>query len=111
MAENKAAPAPAKPITKSETYQRLSTSTGLARKDIATVFDHLSELIKKELGKKGPGVFTIPGLLKLKRIHKPATKGGERPNPFKPGEKMQVKPKKARNVVKAQPLKALKESI
>ena len=40
---------------------------------------------------------------------KPATKGGMRPNPFKPGEMMEVKPKPARRVVKALPLKSLKD--
>jgi len=34
----------------------------------------MNELISKELGKKGPGQFVIPGLLKLKVVRKPATK-------------------------------------
>jgi len=34
-----------------------------------------------------------------------------RPNPFKPGEMMEVKAKPARNVVKAQPLKGLKDLV
>ena len=107
MAANKAG----KAATKSETYQALCQATGLSRKEIASVFDNLTELIKRDLGKKGPGVFTIPGLLKLKRITKPATKEAVKPNPFKPGEMMTVKAKPARNIVKAQPLKSLKEMI
>ena len=107
MAENKAG----KPITKSEMFQQLSVATGLSRKQVASVFDALTNLMKKELGKKGPGIIAVPGLLKVKRVHKPATKGGTRPNPFNPGEMMTVKPKPARNVVKAQPLKSLKEMV
>jgi len=100
-----------KPMSKSDIYANLADTTSLSRKQVAGVFDALGDLIKRELGKKGPGTFALPGLLKLQRITKPATKGGSRPNPFKPGEMMEVKPKPARNVVKARPLKALKDSI
>lgn len=109
MAETKKASS--KPQSKSQTYADLAESTGLSRKQVAAVFDGLTTLVHRELGKKGPGVFTLPGLLKLKRVIKPATKATTRPNPFKPGEMMEVKAKPARNLVKAQPLKSLKEMI
>jgi nucleoid DNA-binding protein len=111
----KAAPAAAekkvsKPATKGEVFSKLAESSGLTKKQIASVFDGISELIKNELGKKGPGLFVIPGLLKLKVERKAATKAGERINPFT--KKMQMYPAKpARNVVKARPLKALKEMV
>ena len=70
----------------------------------------LAELIKNELGKKGPGIFVVPGLLKLKVVRKPATKAGQRLNPFTK-EMMNVPAKPARNVVKALPLKSLKEMV
>lgn len=101
--------AAAKPATKSEILKSLSDSTGLSKKDVVSVFDALNGLIKKELGKKK--LFSIPGLVRLKVIQKPATKAGMRPNPFKPGEMMQVKAKPARKVVKALPVKALKDSV
>jgi hypothetical protein len=98
--------------TKSETFALLAERTGMSRKDVGAFFDTLADVIHGELGKKGPGVFTLPGLLKMRRITKPAIKGGERrPNPFKPGEFIITKPKAARNVVKAQALKSLKEAI
>ena len=101
-----------KAATKSEIFAGLSESTSLSKKDIQSVFDALGELIKKNLGKKGPGVFTVPGLLKLKVIHKPKVTGGKQvPNPFKPGEMMITKDKPARNVVKALPLKGLKDMV
>lgn len=108
MAGNKTA---AKSRSKSETYQHIAESTGLTRKQVGSVFDTLGELVRNELGKKGPGVFTLPGLLKIKRISKPATKTRTIPNPFKPGEMMTVKGKPARNVVKALALKNLKEMV
>jgi nucleoid DNA-binding protein len=108
MAENKTAGA--KPATKSEIFGKLATATGLTRKQVASVFDELGKLVKQDLGKKGAGVFTIPGLLKIKRIYKPATKARQGINPFTK-EPTTFKAKPARNVVKAQPLKSLKEMV
>ena len=100
-----------KPMTKTEILNSLAESTGLSRKDISAVFDNLSELISENLGKKGPGVFNMPGLFKIQVTRKPATKATQRPNPFKPGEMMEVKAKPARNVVKVRPLKGLKDMV
>ena len=63
----------AKAATKSATYQHLAEVTGLSRKQVAGFFDELANLIKKEVGKKGPGVFTVPGLLKIKCVKNKAT--------------------------------------
>ena len=103
MAKNKAK-------TKSEIYNELIASTQLARKQVAAIFDGLTTIVEQELGKKGPGMFTIPGLLKLKVISKPATKAREGINPFTK-EPMTIKAKPARKVVKAYPLKSLKEMV
>jgi nucleoid DNA-binding protein len=106
MAENKVG----RPVSKSAMFQSLAEATGLSRKQIATVFDELTNLIKRDVGKKGPGVFALPGLLKIKRVNKPATKAREGRNPAT-GEKMMIKAKPARTVVRAQPLKSLKEMV
>ena len=99
-----------KPRTKSEVYKEVSNKTGLTRKQVASVFDSMAGLIKKDLGNKGPGLFTIPGLIKVKVIKKPATKARMGVNPFS-GQEMMFKAKPARKVVKAQPLKALKQMV
>ena len=99
-----------KPITKSETLQALVASTGLTRKQVSTLFDELGKLIQQNLGKKGPGVFALPGLVKLKVVHKPARPARKGINPFTKQEQM-FKAKPARNVVKALPLKALKDMV
>jgi hypothetical protein len=62
------------------------------------------------VGKKGPGIFTLPGLLKVKRVEKPATKARQGRNP-QTGEAIMIKAKPKRTVVKALPLKALKEMV
>jgi hypothetical protein len=111
MADNKKSNGAGKPKNKSQTYTELAETTGLSRKQVTQFFEALGGLIQKELGKKGPGVFVIPGLLKLKRVVKPATKATMRPNPFKPGEMMEVKAKPATTRVKAQALKSLKDML
>jgi nucleoid DNA-binding protein len=111
MAEtNKAANSKAKPATKSATYQKLAEATGLARKDVAKFFDELTTLIKNELGKKGPGVFNLPGLIKIKRVEKPATKARPGKDP-RTGAAIMIKAKPKRTVVKAVALKALKDMV
>jgi nucleoid DNA-binding protein len=99
-----------KAATKGEIYTKLAASTGLTKKQVSTVFDELTKMIGNELGKKGPGLFQVPGLLKLKVVRKPATKAKTGINPFT-REPMQYKAKPARNVVKALPLKSLKEMV
>src|SRR2546422_902749 len=99
----------ARPATKGEILNTIADKTGLKRKQVSEVFDQLQRLLTKNLAGNGPGVFSLAGLVKFKVVHKPASPGGMRPNPFKPGEMMEVKPKPARKVVKAVPLKALKQ--
>jgi nucleoid DNA-binding protein len=100
-----------KALTKSAIYQELADSSKLTKKQVSEFFDALQGLIKRELGKKGPGVFNVPGLLQLKIKRMPATKARKGPNPFKPGEMMEFKARAARNVVKSRALKNLKDMI
>jgi nucleoid DNA-binding protein len=108
MAEKKTAEA-ARPMPKTAVHQELAEKAGLEARQVAAVFEALEGLIKQELGKRGPGLFAIPNLIKLKRVKKPATKAGKKPNPFKPGEMMEVKAKPASVKVKAITLKGLKD--
>ncbi len=113
----KKAAAPAKNIkaikdayTKSALFAHISEDTGLVRKDIAKVFDSLYDVIEGHVKSRGAGEFKVPGLLKIKVTKKPATKARKNvPNPFRPGEFMDVAAKPARKVVKVLPLKALKD--
>lgn len=101
-------PHSSRPRTKSEIMTIISTQTGLSRKDVGSMFNTLSDMMGMDIGKKGPGMFTIPGLMKVTRVHKPATKARKGINPFT-GEETTFKAKPARNVVKIRPLKSLKE--
>ena len=114
MAKKKAAKRKAgaqnKPRTKGEILRELADRTELSRAQVVSVFDGMSRLIKADLGNKGPGVFTVPGLLKIKVVRKPATKARKGVNPFT-GEEMMFKAKAARNVVKCLALKGLKDLV
>jgi hypothetical protein len=101
----------AKPLSKSAVLAQLSDVTKLTKKQVGAVFDALQTLIHNQLGKKGPGVFSIPGLLKLKLVKKPATKPRMGPKPGSPGEMIEYKAKPARNIVRARPLKNLNEMV
>lgn len=96
------------PYTKSQLYATIAEATDLKRKDIVAVFDTLTNIVSGHVNRNGAGLFTLPGLLKVKVVRKPATKARKGINPFT-GEPTVFKAKPARNVVKIQALKALKE--
>ncbi|MFI5382209.1 MAG: HU family DNA-binding protein [Tepidisphaerales bacterium] len=98
----------AKAPTKGEILTSIAKTTELSRKQVAAVFDALSAAIKAGVGKKGPGMFVVPGLMKLVVIHKPAVPAHKGINPFTKQEQM-FKAKPARKVIKVRPLKALKD--
>jgi nucleoid DNA-binding protein len=94
--------------TKSEILAAISKDTELSRKQVSSVFESLNGIIRKSL--RSNGVVTIPGLLKLKVVKKPATKARKGINPFT-GEEMIFKAKPASKKVRALPLKALKAMV
>lgn len=95
--------------TKSQILNIISEKTGLSKKEVDGVFDTLSELMGHDL-KKGPGSFTVPGLMKVVVVRKAAVKARKGINPFT-GEEITFKAKPARNVVKVRPLKGLKDRV
>jgi nucleoid DNA-binding protein len=94
--------------SKSEVLSTIAEETGLNRKQVSAVFDSLGNLIGKNIGKKGPGLFTVPGLLKITIKNKPAEKARKGINPFTKQEQM-FKAKPARRIVRIKALKNLKE--
>jgi nucleoid DNA-binding protein len=98
----------AKLPTKSEVLASIAETTELSRKQVASVFEALADLIKKNVGRKGPGMFVVPGLMKIVVVQKPAVKARKGINPFTKQEQM-FKAKPARRVVKVRPMKALKD--
>jgi nucleoid DNA-binding protein len=100
----------AKAATKSVLFQSIAEKTGLSRKQVGEVFGALEGFINDQVGKKGPGIVALPGLLKIKRVEKPATKPRQGRNP-QTGEPIMIKAKPKRTVVRVLALKALKEMV
>ena len=93
-----------KAMTKSEIMETLATEANLTKKEVARTLEGLTKLIEKNIGKRGPGVFKVPGLLKVMVVRKPATAARKGINPFtglettfkaKPAQHGQVGPLKA----------------
>ena len=96
--------------TKTQIFGEISDRTGLTRKEVAGVFDEMATMIKKDLGRSGPGTFTVPGLMKIKKVHKPRRAARKGINPFT-GVEMMFKAKPAHSVVKVLALKNLKSMV
>ena len=101
-------PPATKARTKSEVERQIAEAVGVSRKDAGNVFSALSQMIEQDLKKNG--TFTIPGLAKVTVTKKPATKARPGVNPFT-GEKIMIKAKPARKVVKLRALKNLKDFV
>ena len=94
--------------TKSDVVAQICKDAELSRKQVAAVFESLNGIIKKSL--RGHGMFTLPGLLKMKVVEKPATKARQGINRFT-NEKMMFKAKPASKKVRILPLKSLKALV
>jgi nucleoid DNA-binding protein len=98
------------PLTKSQIINTLAEETGLPRKDVAAVLNSLGDLIGAHIKPRSGGIFRLPGMCKIQVVKKPATKARKGvPNPFRPGETMDVAAKPASRKVKVLPLKKLKD--
>lgn len=101
-----------KAMSKSEMLAEIAENTGLTKKQVSEVLDEVGVLIERHIKKRAVGTFTLPGLLKIKTVKKPATKAKKGvPNPFKPGETMDVPAKPASTRVRVTPLKKVKEMV
>ena len=98
------------PMTKAQLLSAIAEDTGLTRRQVTEVVDSLSGQIQRHIKRRGPGTFTLPGLLKIRTMRKPARKARKGINPFT-GEETTFAAKPAHTVVKIQPLKGLKDMV
>ena len=102
-------PAVQKKYSKTEILSEVSANANVSKKEVTAVLDELSVVIERHIKKRAVGEFTLPGLLKIITVPvpaRPARKGV--PNPFRPGELMDIPRKPATTRVKILPLKKLK---
>jgi len=99
-----------KKYTKTEILNEISQNTSVSKKEVSAVLDELAVVIERHIKKRAVGEFTLPGLLKIKSVVRPARPARKNvPNPFRPGEMMDIPRKAATTRVKVLPLKKLKE--
>lgn len=112
MADNKARKITAvqEKFTKTQILNEISAQTGLTKKDVSAVLDELGVVIERHVKKRAVGEFTLPGLLKISTVKKPAVKARKGINPFT-GEETMFKAKPASVAVKVRPLKKLKDMV
>jgi nucleoid DNA-binding protein len=101
--------AAAKPrsISKSEILKVLSEATELSKKQVSSVLDAVAALVGKNISKKGPGVISLPGLVKIKVVNKPAQPA--RKGVMVLGQLRDLPAKGPSRKVRVLPLKALKD--
>jgi nucleoid DNA-binding protein len=102
--------AASKPRSRGEFYTTIAEHTQLSRKQVASVFETMGKILSVDLGKSGPGICNVAGLMKVTVVRKPATKARKGINPFTKQEVV-FKAKPARNVIKVRPLKTLKAMV
>lgn len=95
-------------MTKTQIVGSIADNTGLTKKQVSDVMQQLEGLIEGSIKKRGAGEFTIPGLMKVTTVRKPAVRARKGINPFT-GEETMFKAKPASTAVKIRPLKKMKE--
>lgn len=98
------------PLTKSQILTHIAEATELSKKQVSLVLDELGCLVERSVKARSAGSFTLPGLLKITTVKKPAKKARKGINPFT-GEETTFKAKPAHLVVKIRALKKLKDMV
>ena len=111
----KSAPVKKKPaiqtkMTKTAILAEIAENAELSKQQVSSVLDELENLIERHLRKRGVGEFTLPGLMKIRSVKRPATKKRMGRNPAT-GEEIVIGPKPASTRVRVTALKRLKEMV
>jgi len=97
-------------MTKTGILNELAQRTDLSRKQVDSVLNELESLIERHIKKRSVGEFTLPGLLKVRAVKRPATKRRMGRNPAT-GQEIVIAAKPATTRVRVTPLKRLKEMV
>lgn len=98
------------PMSKAAMVEEIAKNTELSKKQVSAVLEELSILIERHIKPRSTGQFTLPGIMKIEVKKKAATKARPGINP-RTGEKIMIKAKPARRVVKIRALKKVKDMI
>jgi len=111
MAAKKPTKESVRPLTFRALRNELAAASDLTQTQIAKVFDALTRLIQRELGKRGPGQFTVAGLFKMRCFRTPATRAHKGFHPVTKEQVITYPARPARAVVRIRPLKKLKDLV
>lgn len=104
----KSPPAVSSKMTKTQILTEIAEKTNLNRKQVNNVLEELETVIQRHIKKRAVGEFTLPGLLKIRSVKRPATKKRAGRNPAT-GEEITIPAKPASIRVRVTPLKKLKD--
>jgi nucleoid DNA-binding protein len=97
-------------MSKTRIISDIAETTDLSRGQVGSVLDALEVLIERHIKKRSVGEFTLPGLLKIRSVKRPASKARMGRNPAT-GEEILIGPKPASIRVRVTALKKLKEMV
>ena len=98
----------AKSMSKADFIAAMAEKTGMSKREVGTFMDSMNGLVMDQL--KMNGQVTIPGMIKFRMSERAATPERMGRNPFT-GQPQMIKAKPARHVVKASPVKAMKDMV
>lgn len=98
------------PMSKSGMIKTITDVTAVSKRDVVSVLECLTNVIERHVKSGGPGIFVMPGLMKISVVKKPARPARKGVNPFT-GEEIMIKARPAYKAVKIKALKKLKEMV
>ena len=94
-------------LSKSQVFEALAEDSGMAESEVKKVLGSLERLIEASICEQGYGQFTLPGLMKVTTVRRPAIKARRGINPFTK-EETWFKAKPASTGVRIRALKKMK---
>ena len=94
-------------LSKSQMFEALAEDSGVTKSDVKKVWGSLERLIEASICERGYGQFTLPGLMKVTTVRRPAIKARRGINPFTK-EEIWFKAKPASRGVRIRALKKMK---
>ncbi len=95
-------------LSKAQVFEALAKDSGMAKSEVKKVWASLERLIEASICEQGYGQFTLPGLMKVTTVRRPAIKARRGINPFTK-EETWFKAKPASSGVRIRALKKLKD--
>lgn len=94
-------------LSKSQMFEALAEDSGVPKSEVQKVWGSLERLIEASICERGYGQFTLPGLMKVTTVRRPAIKARRGINPFTK-EEIWFKAKPATTGVRIRALKKMK---